>query len=58
MKNKVLFATFLFSVAVILMFIYFSNDHAECYKEFETIEHSDGTSIITNKHICKENYNI
>ena len=58
MKNKFLFAAVIIFVAIGLMFIYFSNDHAECYEEIETRQSSDGTAITTNKHICKEHYNI
>lgn len=41
-----------------ILFIKVSNDHLECYNETETIEHSNGTVVTTNKHICKEKYNI
>jgi hypothetical protein len=41
-----------------ILFIKVSNDHLECYNEIETIEHSNGKVVTTNKHICKEKYNI
>ena len=41
-----------------ILFIKKSNDHIECYNETKTIENSSGKVVTTNKHICKEKYNI
>jgi uncharacterized protein YxeA len=56
--------TFIVSITIILLsimailFIKKSNDHLECFNETEAIKNSNGNVVTTNKHICKEKYNI
>ena len=60
--NKNTLIIFLFGIAVltvgILGFIYFSNDHAECETYTEHSIWQNGERIATEKHVCKERFNL
>ena len=38
------------------LFIRFSNDHKECEDVISKSTDSDGNTIVTTEHICKEKY--
>jgi len=57
MKSKVLIPSIILivvAVAGILFFINKNNDHAECKDIVEQRVDSNGDTIISRKHICKE----
>ena len=61
MTKRVLFGTII-SIAIltvgVLLFIHFTNDHAECETIVENTIGRNGESISTTKHICNETFNI
>lgn len=44
--------------AGILIFIHFSNDHAECETVVENSIGTHGEIVTTERHICNERFNI
>jgi preprotein translocase subunit YajC len=60
MKKTVLFSFVLISIVVmVLLFIRDSNDHKECSEIQETKTIANGSTVVTtNKHVCKEKYNL
>lgn len=44
--------------AGIIIFIHFSNDHIECENHTEYSVGENGEKITTEKHICKERFNL
>lgn len=59
MRKSIIVGSVLVIASVLgLVFIHFANDHVECEQKTETVVHANGTKVTTNKHICKEKYNL
>lgn len=60
--NKKRQIIFLLGAAVltvgILIFIYFSNDHTECENILEHSIGANGEKISTERHLCRERFNL
>tara|TARA_B100000809_G_C14700776_1_gene374059 strand:- start:275 stop:457 length:183 start_codon:yes stop_codon:yes gene_type:complete len=60
MKKTVLISFSIISVSVmVLLFIRDSNDHKECseIQETKTLA-NESTAVKTNRHVCKEKFNL
>lgn len=60
--NKKILITSLLGIAAftvgILVFIHFNNDHLECENAVEFSVGQNGEKISTQRHICKEKFNL
>ncbi|WP_157504773.1 hypothetical protein [Flavobacterium tegetincola] len=56
-KLTLILFSIIISTASVLLFIHFSNDHIECETVSNTVKKSNGETVITERHICKEKYN-
>lgn len=56
-KNILVLGLILIGTISALIFIHFSNDHKECDTVTNTTTDSNGNSVKTEEHICKEKYN-
>ncbi len=56
-KNILILGLILIGTITALIFIHFSNDHKECDTVTNSLTDSNGTSVKTEEHICKERYN-
>ncbi|MFT5847962.1 MAG: hypothetical protein ACJARX_001701 [Psychroserpens sp.] len=60
MKKTIVFSFVVIFVSVLaILFIKNSNDHKECSEIQETKTIANGSTVVTtNKHVCKEKYNL
>ncbi|MFD2907491.1 hypothetical protein ACFSX9_01960 [Flavobacterium ardleyense] len=56
-KYTLILGLILIGTIATLIFIHFSNDHEECDTVTSTTTDSNGNSVKTEAHICKEKYN-
>jgi hypothetical protein len=52
-----LLGIFLLTIGVVI-FIFFSNDHAECETVVENSIGTNGEIVTTERHICNERFNL
>ena len=59
MKKTVLTSFSIVTVTIsIVIFIHLSNDHVECGYDSKIVLDQYGNTVKTEKHICKEKYNL
>jgi hypothetical protein len=57
-KGFLMFFSIVMVTISIVTFIHFSNDHLECRNDSKTVVDQYGNTVKTEKHICKEKYNL
>jgi hypothetical protein len=57
-KTFLIFFSIVTVTISIVTFIHFSNDHVECSYDSKTVVDQYGNTAKTEKHICKEKYNL
>lgn len=57
-KSIVILSVLVLGTIGTIVFINNSNDHKECSTTVEQTKDVDGNVVMTEKHICKEKYNL